>query len=308
MGSRVLVLYTHWSEDYWEQSKEAPYPKRSYRELQEWDKLVNNCPLPALGVYTEGILKGKYVDHTHKEFVYLTVVGMRFDEETEQPYFRIEPLQKSSTPSEAFLKLYPTTGLFTVAETNRILEILKALNESPPKEWVELIEVEKPVISWRDYIGKYFLELIDRDLSDNEFENRCFQLLISLGFEVTQLGHKVIGEYPDGEAIMDDVVIVYDCKNIFGYAPNAEDKRKLAEYVRDAKLKYRDKNVYGVFVARSFEAVQTGDFFHFPVSSLVYLLYKKMVLGGKFALSPFRKILAKKERLDQTLIDNEWRI
>ena len=26
-----------------------------------------------------------------------------------------------------------------------------------------------------------------------------YQLLTSLGFEVVQLGHKVVGEYPDGE-------------------------------------------------------------------------------------------------------------
>jgi len=307
MSDRVLVLYTHWSEDYWTRAREAPYPGRSYRELPEWDKLVNSCPLPALGVYIKGRLKGEHVDRTHKEIVYLKVTGMRFNEGTEQPYFRIEPIRESSIPSKVFLESFPATSLFTVVEVTKILEILKALGEEPPKEWIELIEARKPVIGWRDYVGKYFLDLIDGELNDNDFEDRCYHLLTSLGFEVEQLGHKVVGEYPDGEAKIDEIIIVYDCKNIFDYKPNAEDRRKLNEYVRDAKLKYKNKNVYGAFIARNFEDLQKGDLFYFPVSSLVYLLYKKIMLGRKFSLSPFRKILAKKEALNQTLIDNEWR-
>jgi len=307
MSGRVLVLCTHWSEDYWTRPREAPYPGRSYKELPEWDKLVNSCPLPALGVYIRGRLRGEYVDRTHKEIVYLKVTGMRFDEETEQPYFRIEPICESSIPSKIFLESFPAISLFTVVEGTKILEILKALGEEPPKEWIELIGAGKPIIGWRDYVGKYFLDLIDGELSDNDFEDRCYQLLTSLGFEVEQLGHKVVGEYPDGEAKIDDIIIVYDCKNTFDYKPNAEDRRKLNEYVRDAKLKYKDKSVYGTFIARNFGDSQKGDLFYFPVSSLVYLLYKKIILGRKFSLSPFRKILAKKEVLNQTLIDNEWR-
>lgn len=32
---RALVLETAWAEDYWESAKEAPYPKRSYKELKD---------------------------------------------------------------------------------------------------------------------------------------------------------------------------------------------------------------------------------------------------------------------------------
>jgi len=304
VSGRVLILYTCWEpEDYWGQTKEAPYPGRSYKELPEWDKLASSCPLPALGVY----IRCKDKDRTHKEFVYLKLLGMRFDEKTEQPYFHVEPIRKAFLPSGKFLKFFPATNLFIAVDGNRVLEILRALGEEPPEKWMELIGTKRPAISWRNYIGKYFLDLMDEDLSDNDFEDRCSQLLISLGFEVEQLGHKVIGEYPDGEATLDDIVIVYDCKNVSEYNPSAEDKRKLNEYIADAKLKYKDKDVYGMFIAKSFETVETGDLFYVPVSSLTYLLYKKIKLGKKFSLSPFRKILAKKKRLDQTLIDNEWR-
>jgi len=309
VSGRVLILYTHWEpEDYWEQPREAPYPGRSYRELPEWDELAKSCPLPALGVYTKGRLKkDKYVDRTHKEFVYLRLLGMRFDRESGQPYFLIEPISRASRPSREFLKSFPATNLFAVVDGDRILAVLRALGEEPPEDWVKLIGTKRFTISWRDYVGKYFLDLIDENLSNDDFEDRCWRLLVSLGFEVEQLGHKVIGEYPDGEATLDDVVIVYDCKNISEYNPSAEDKRKLNGYVQDAKLKHKDKIVYGMFIAKSFDAMQTGDLFYVPVSSLVYLLYKKLMLGRRFSLSPFRKILAKKERIDETLIDNEWR-
>jgi len=105
----------------------------------------------------------------------------------------------------------------------------------------------------------------------------------------------------------DDIVVVYDCKNISDYVPSAEDRRKLKEYIENAKLKYVDKNIYGVFIAKSFADTQKGDTFYFPISSLVYLLYKKMVLGRKFDLAPFRKIFARKDRLSRTLIGNEWK-
>lgn len=309
MSDRVLLLYTHWQQDYWEKPKEAPYPRRSYKELPEWNRLANNCPLPALGVYIRGKVRGVYRDYTNCLFVYLKVVGMRFDKDTEQPYFHVEPIGKSSTPSRNLLEQFPATGLFLAVDRTNILETLKALGEEPPKEWIELMGVKEPItISWRDFLGRYFSDLIDGNLGDNDFEDRCTQLLISLGFEVEQLGHKVVGEYPDGEALLDDIVIVYDCKNISDYKPSAGDRRKLNEYVRDAKLKYKDKDVYGIFIAKGFEVPQTGDLFYVPASSLVYLLYKKIRLGKKFTLSPLRKILVKKEKLDRVLIDNEWRI
>lgn len=303
----MIILCTAWAEDYWESPKEAPYPKRSYKEFPEWDSLANTCPLPGLGIY----IKQKDKDYTNRNFVFLKIKGMRFDKENERPYFSFEPIAVSKTPSINFTQQFPPVGnrLFSAVEGTKVLEVLQTIGEEPPDEWKGLIKFEEKLArSWRDYVGKYFLELIDTDLSNNEFEDRCSELLKALGFKVSQLGHIVIGEYPDGEAFLDEDVIIYDCKNTEDFIPATEDKRKLDDYRDNAKLVHKNKDVYGVFIAKNFGEKQTGDFLFFPVSVLVYLLYKKIALGHNFNLSPFRKILAKRLTLDQNTIDNEWRM
>lgn len=298
---RVIILCTAWRPDYWEISQEAPYPKRRYTELPEWETLASNCPLAGLGVYS----KGKKGDYRNRNFVYLKINGMRYDE-NKQPYFHFEPIKISKTSSKRLLEQLPSLSLFSAIKGEDLLNILETLGEQPPQEWMELFTVEKPAKSWRNYIGIRFLELIDKDLSDAEFEDRVFELFKALGFEVTQFGHKVVGEYPDGEIKLDeDIILVYDCKNSHEFVPKAEDRRKLNQYIEDARNKYKNKEIYGVFVAKSFGSPQTSHLF-FSIGSLVYLLYKKTVLGNAFTLAPFRKIIRKKEYLDQTLIDNEW--
>ncbi|MCW7078377.1 MAG: restriction endonuclease [Canidatus Methanoxibalbensis ujae] len=304
---RVIILCTAWSPDYWETSKEAPYPKRRYTDLPEWKTLASNCPLAGLGVYIKQRIKGRDIDHRDKKFVYLKIKKMKYDRNTGQPYFNFDPIKASETSSKRLLEQLPSLLLFSTIKSEDLLKILKILGEEPPQEWMELITAEKPAKSWRDYVGVRFLELIDRDLGNEEFEDRVAELFKALGFKVTQFGHKVVGEYPDGEIELDeDIILVYDCKNSHDFVPSAEDRRKLNQYIEDAKNKYKNKEIYGIFVAKSFDSIQTSHLF-FPIGSLVYLLYKKIALGNAFTLAPFRKIIRKKEYLNQTLIDNEWR-
>jgi len=304
---KVIILCTAWKEDYWETPKEAPYPKRQYTELPEWDNLARNCPLAGLGVYIKQRVSREERDYRDRNFVYLRINGMRYDKNTKQPFFNFEPISASRVSSKKLLEQLPLTRLFSAIKIEELLSILEILGEKPPDRWLELTKVEKITWSWRDYVGLYFLELIDRDLSDREFEDRIATLFRALGFKVNQYGHTVVGEYPDGEAWLDDdIVLVYDCKNSHEFTPSAEDRRKLEQYIRDARDKYKDKEVYGIFVAKSFGTTQTSYLF-FPAGALVYLLYKKISLGNTFTLAPFRKIIRKKEYLDQTLIDNEWR-
>lgn len=304
---RILILCTAWGSDYWETPKEAPYPKRQYTALPEWETLASNCPLAGLGVYIKQRVSGEERDYRDKNFVYLKIKGMRYDKNTKQPYFNFEPIKTSKTSSKRLLEQLPSIPLFSAIKSEDLLNILKILGEQPLQEWVKLIIFEKPTKSWRDYIGVRFLELIDKDVGDTEFEDRVAELFKALGFKVSQLRHKVVGEYPDGEINFDeDIILVYDCKNSYDFVPSAEDRRKLDQYIEDAKNKYKNKEVYGIFVAKSFGSSQPSHLF-FSVGSLVYLLHKKMVLGRTFTLAPFRKIIRRKEYLDQTLIDTEWR-
>jgi len=304
---RVIILCTAWDSNYWEDPKEAPYPKRRYTDLPEWETLTLNCPLAGLGIYIKQKIGGEERDYRNRNFVYLKIKGMRYDKDTEKPYFNFEPIKTSGTSSKRLLEQIPSLPLFSTVKSEDLLNILETLGEEIPKEWIELMMTKKPAKSWRDYVGVRFLELIDRDLGDAEFEDRIADLFKALNFEVSQLGHKAVGEYPDGEIKLDeDIILVYDCKNSFDFDPSAEDKRKLNQYIEDAKNKYKNKEIYGIFVAKSFGSPQQSYLF-FSISSLVYLLYKKLVLGSTFTLDPFRKIICKKEYLNQTLIDNEWR-
>ena len=306
MVNRVIILCTAWSEDYWETHREAPYPRRRYTELPEWNNLAGSCPLAGLGVYIKQRVSGEERDYRNRNFVYLKINGMRYDN-TGQPCFSFEPLRTSKVSSKKLLEQLPSLSLFSAIKTEELLHIFEIWNEQPPQEWVELTKVERVAKSWRDYVGQRFLDLIDRSLSNTEFEDRVAELFKALGFKVIQFGYKVVGEYPDGEAFIDeDVVLVYDCKNVEEFMPNAEDRRKIEQYANDARSKYKNKEVYEVFVAKSFGGAQESYLF-FPVSALVYLLYKKISLGRAFTLAPFRKIIRRRKYLDQTLIDSEWR-
>jgi len=267
MVNRVIILCTAWSEDYWETPREAPYPRRRYTELREWDNLARSCPVAGLGVYIKQRVSGEERDYRNRNFVYLKN-GMRYDKRydknTEQPYFSFEPLGTSNVSSRKLLEQLPSLPLFSTIKTEELLHIFEILNEQPPQEWIELTKVERVAKSWRDYVGQRFLDLIDRSLSDTEFEDRVAELFKALGFKVIQFGHKVVGEYPDGEAFIDeDVVLVYDCKNVDEFMPNAEDRRKIEQYANDARSKYRNKEVYEVFVAKSFGGAQESYLF-FP--------------------------------------------
>ncbi|MCR8454691.1 MAG: hypothetical protein NDP13_06865 [Crenarchaeota archaeon] len=75
------------------------------------------------------------------------------------------------------------------------------------------------------------------------------------------------------------------------------------------RLVYRDRKVYGVLLQRVLERDKPAPPLLFSQrTSLFSILYKKIILGRDFNLSPFRKILEKRLNLDQNTIDNEWRI
>jgi mRNA-degrading endonuclease YafQ of YafQ-DinJ toxin-antitoxin module len=165
-------------------------------------------------------------------------------------------------------------------------------------------------VSWEEYIGKYFLKLKDVNISDSEFEDIVAKLLNALGFDITQKGHKIKGEFADGIAAFEnDYAIVYDCKNTYNYIPTANDKRALEKYFDDEKKVRKEKYLYKAFIAKSFrgrEVERDIDIFYLPVDSLLYLLYKKLTMGPKFTLSPFKKILDNNISLTIETIDKEW--
>jgi len=303
---KVILLATGWDPNYWGVLKEAPYPKKSYRELIDWKELSKNCPLPGLGIY----IKQRDRDYRNMKFIYLIIKGMRYDSLSEQPYFEFDPIQESSTESWKIINNLPSENktLFSSIQSDKLIKILKNIDENPPGEWKNLIELKETIISWKDYIGKYFLEIESKNLSNEEFEDRIFNLLKALGFDIIQKGHTLPGAYADGIFSLDNYAVVYDCKNTSNFFPSESDKRSIDRYLQDEIKVRKEKKIYSAFIAKSFEEISRGDIFYFNVNSLIYLLCKKIQIGSRFVLDPIKKILENKTPLTNEIIDKEWRV
>lgn len=271
--------------------------------MLDWNELKNNLPLPGLGIYG----KFKKQDLTQEPFVYLQINGMNYDT-SEQPLFSITPIGKSRIKSIQLTNILSSQfkKLFVSIDANILIDLLKSIGEDPLQEWMKLIELKGMPVSWRDYIGKYFIDLEMENLSNEEFEDRIFELLTALGFNVTQKGHKLPGEYCDGIFSFDDYAVVYDCKNTFNFVPSANDIRAIEKYLSDEKKVRREKYIYAAFIAKSFGHQSEREIFYFPVNSLIYLLYKKLLLGSKFTLDPIKKVLANRTPLTDKNIEKEW--
>ena len=301
---KVMLLATGWRSDYWASDKEAPYPKTTYEQLPGFEDVSKNCPLSGLGIY----LKGKEKDFTSTPFVYLKITGMRYDTDTKEPYFAFERIKDSSTESKFLTDRLPAKNkyLFSVIDSKQLIKILNEIGEKPPQEWFNIIELVEIPVTWRDYVGKYFVDLKNGSFSNDEFEDRCAKLLIALGFDIVQKGHKIKGEFCDSIAAFEsEYAVVYDCKNTIEFIPTAEDNRALEKYLNDEEKVRKEKYLFGAFIAKSFRGDQK-DFFYFPIDSLLYLLYKKLTIGSKFNLSPFKKLLHNNISLTIETIDNEW--
>jgi len=136
---RVILLATAWASDYWESGKEAPYPTRKYTQLSRWEELSKNCPLPGVGIY----IKQKKNDFTSIPFVYLKIIGMRYDSNNQQPYFNFSVIKKSSKESKSLTDRLPSENkkLFSTINADQLIKILNEIDEKPPKLVIEIYKV-----------------------------------------------------------------------------------------------------------------------------------------------------------------------
>jgi len=313
MSKRVIVLYTAWKIDYWENPSEAPYPNRSYKELPNWNELRDSLPLPGIGVY----IKQREKDYAERPFIYLRIKGMRYDHRG-QPYFDFEPISQGNSRSMDFSLKIGKHPLFEALSFDEAMRILNELAEKPPESWQKLAQAEK-LAEWRDWIGKHYLHVESEDISNDSFEDLVAELFTALGFEVEQMGHKKYGTYPDGKLVTPspyDFALIYDCKNTKNFYPTEDDKRALKNYIdkfnADIKAEYGHiKTVYSCFVAKSFassltSASEVGADILLDTTSLIFLLYKRLRLGIKFRLTPLKDACEYKLKLSIKLINDKW--
>jgi hypothetical protein len=296
--AEILVLCTYWEQDYWENDKIAPYPKRSITPIQH---LRNTLPLAGIGIYT----KGKDRDFTAQPPCFLIVKNITQNEK-EEPQFDFHYVSKmQGITSSGLLDEMGVRNLFFSLSEEKVLPILEKLSIKPPPEWQKQLETKSlPSQSWLDWVGGYFQDIM-QTISNNEYEDKVAEIFSALGFDVEQLGHKKEGEYADGIAYSKDFAIIYDCKNRTDYFLNANDKRAVIKYVQHAKKRIEERKkierVYFAIVAHSYDQVENISNIEKETSSkgflltsevMLYLLYRKLSLGPSFLLTDFEELIS----------------
>jgi hypothetical protein len=303
-----IILETDWQYNYWEKEMPGQYTKSDFRTRPGWEDYRKSCPLPALGMYT-----GRYKDY---KFDYLMIKEIKLNEIGE-PHFDYEFLAKSSTRSEFLDLALPKRNqrFFHTLSNQELRLVISKLKENPPKTWVDLLGGQftpGPSVSvgWEEYVGRYFLEMNQPSLSNQEFEDRVADLLTAIGFDVLQKGHRLEGEYPDGVAsYAGEFALVYDCKNAVKYFPSAEHIRALEKYYKDEKIvTEKHRQLFCGFIAKSFDTQNQKNAYLISTEALLYLLYKKLSLGARFNLKLIKKILVNRSLLTKELIDKEWSV
>jgi hypothetical protein len=300
-----IILWTDRSFNYWVEGGEGRYPKTDFRRRTNWESYIRTCPIPALGVYGGQFKKSK--------FDYLIIKGIDVDAKG-IPFFDYDFLTKGSTPSEQVMQAIQSASqrFFYTLTNHQLRTIIETLKEDAPSTWLNILgestEPVEPRIPWKRFVGQLFLDLDLPALSNEDFEDTVARLLVALGFDVVQKGHKIQGEYPDGVAVFEgDFAIVYDCKNSVKYYPSAEHKRALQKYYGDEEIASdKSRKLFAAFIAKSFDVGTQKDVHLLSTESLVYLLYKRLLLGSRFRLNPIKKILVNNAPLSIDTINKEW--
>jgi len=130
--TEVVVLSTHWRDDYWETDDEstAIYPDRHYTDMDGWHELADDCPVGGIGIYHTRI--------KDEEFVYLRVTEMTYKSHNGEPKFTYETVGVADTPSRE-LNRELSNDLYHAIKWNRVVNTLDELGEELPAEWEELV-------------------------------------------------------------------------------------------------------------------------------------------------------------------------
>jgi hypothetical protein len=315
----ILLATSRYGQNYFSNDKEAPYPGFNYNQIPDWNTLINILPLPGIGFY-----KGQFANDY---FSFLKIVGMRYDN-INSPYFDFKVIGISNIPSITLTDTLPANIrnlLFSSIDMNILTQFLHNIGITPPDDWLQLtrynqnnntvVEIvrENNVDIYNEnflnYIGEYYKRLSTTNLNNDKFEDITASLLKALGFNVTQKGHLVEAAKADGIASFEDsYALVYDCKNSNVFVLTEEFKRAIDRYLEDERLLLNNMNLFPIFISRGFRNQNIPNYHLFTIESLLYLFYKKLILGNKFSLRPLIMLLNNNHELTKERIDIEWPI
>lgn len=127
--NKVLILSTHWREDYWKTDGEATarYPETEYTRMPDWDEVEEACPVPGIGKYHTRLRE--------KEFVYLRIKEISYVRSTGEPKFVHESIGESDAKSYELDEELSGQMFFTVGQED-IVEVLEDLGEEIPEDWI----------------------------------------------------------------------------------------------------------------------------------------------------------------------------
>ena len=318
--SDVLILCTNWRDDFWYSDKVAPYPKKSINSIQH---LKDKLPIAGIGVYIKGKEKDKDLSNLPPSFIIIKGIK-EYDKGVPEFDFSFISIIQGIKSSELLDKI-GENKLFFVVKQEKVISIFKEYGVNPPLEWKKLLEENlTSTPSWQSFIGEYFLKILG-EISNDNYEDIIAQIFNALGFHVVQLGHRKNGKFPDGIVIYiaDDIkysfAIVYDCKNSNKYYLPTDDKRAMKEYIQDVEKKLKEQEhiqkVYFAFIAHSYNEIDISEIqketsstgFLLTSEDMLYLLYKKIVLGRSFLLTNFDK-LSSKYVISRETIDKNYPI
>lgn len=305
-----IILSTTYQGYYWRKNNNlAPFPtlRNAQQIIQNLQNINHICPLVAIGYY-----RGAQNNYNYD---YIKIRGAEINA---QGHIIVthDFINSSHTRSIDLQNLLPpgSGSLFSIFNEDAIIEnILHSLNEVFPTiggnsvniNPIQRTSVEPPFIS---YIGNNFLDLLQNNLSNDEFEDRVYELLVALGFKVEQRGKLVFGSFPDGYAKIDDKnILVYDCKNSNNFILTQQAINSMNNYLQDAHLKFPNCNLIPVFIARGYNINNArSGFFFYKIKPLLYLLYKKLKRGIDFNLNNLLPIIRNRQDVDEITIDNNF--
>jgi hypothetical protein len=307
----TIALTTDFDRNYWELHKPARFPSTDInKRLSSWRQLNSKCPLPAIGLYTD-----KYKER-HFDYIIIKDIIADADGTPNFDYEFISNGHRESRILDEKINLNRKKFYFSI-DCSTLIQSLRDIEEKPPLNWLNLFENNTPIVNtevivtekadWSAYLGRYFLDLRDRQLGNEEFENRVAFLLTALGFKVLQKGHLLVGTVPDGVATYSgDIGLVYDCKNSSNYSPNANDMRALESYYNDERAKHRDLQMFPCFIAKKGITPIVGDKLVIYVEALLYVLFKKLASGSDFKLDPIINFFTNKRVFSIENINIYW--
>lgn len=318
-----LVLATKYSSTYWQnRNGRAPFANQTNDTTiaNNWEQINAQCPMIGIGYYKNSNTPNGTTGN--ENFEYIKIIGITRNAPNDYTV-NFSFIKSSKTTSNNLRNLLPPGKgyIFSVFNDNSLNQILLQLHEElPVLEITATPQVQNDINAnntqrtpsdinnWKNFIGDYYKELLNSNLSDSDYEDRVYELLIAIGFNVNQKGHIIKGPYPDGIILFENnYMIIYDCKNSDNYFMDLQESRKMNDYIQAESIVNPNKDINGIFIARNYSSnLNRNNYYFYTIDSLLYLLYKRLKKGKEFNVINILRSIRRNQDLNINIIDTDF--